>query len=53
MCKGKTRSFKASTRYCEHIKHVLSCSVKQVNAVYTPACAAMRCTLIPFVEVKD
>ena len=53
LCKGKARSFRASTNYCEHIKHVRSCSLKQLNAFYTPICASMRCTLNPFVAINE
>ena len=45
MCQGERKSFRASTRYCEHQFNVEQCSQGQYEIVYNAACSKMGCSL--------
>lgn len=50
VCKGETKRFLASTRYCEHRMNVQMgewCSKAQTRAVYGPHCRDKGCRLAP------
>lgn len=51
VCKGETKRFLASTRYCEHRMNLPRgqwCSKAETRAVYGPQCREKGCRLKPF-----